>query len=142
MKRRALLSGLVVSYAFAVSADTGHGEQGVGVAITSVGPDSLDPNKTAIGVQIDNERRVDAILRSVQTNFGDGVMHKTVTIFGTTTRSTIQFLTINGRSTSFLRPPSRQITVNEPFSPGTYYAFGFDFGPIGQIYAEWGDPST
>ena len=140
MKRRTALIGLGASTLVTpVWGDTGHGEQGVGVTITSVGPDALDPNKTAVGVQIDNDRRVDVILRSVQTNYGDATLHKTVKVFGSTTRSVIQFFTINGVSTSFLRPPARQITVDEPFSPNTYYAFGFDFGPVGQIYAEWGE---
>ncbi|MEO1563070.1 MAG: hypothetical protein AAFR98_06495 [Pseudomonadota bacterium] len=139
MRRRLALVGLFSAVAVPSFADTGHGKDGVGVSITSVGPDSLDPTKTAVGIQVDNDRRVDAILRSVQTNYGDAVMHKTVSLFGTTTRTTIQFLTINGRSTSFLRPPSRQITIDEPFSPEKYYAFGFDFGPIGQVYSEWGE---
>ena len=140
MKRRTALIGIASFGVMSpIYADTGHNEQGVGVTITSVGPDALDPSKTAIGVQIDNDRRVDVILRSVQTNYGDGVIHKTVKVFGNQTRSVIQFFTINGVSTSFLRPPTRQITINEPFSPGKYYALGFDFGPVGQIYAEWGE---
>ena len=141
MKRRTVLLGMGSSGLVSpLWADTGHNEQGVGVTVTSVGPDELDPNKTAVGVQIDNDRRVDAILRSVQTNYGAAVIHKTVSVFGNKTRTPIQFFTINGVSTSFLRPPARQITVDEPYSPGTYYAFGFDFGPMGQVYVEWGQP--
>ncbi|MEM9716463.1 MAG: hypothetical protein AAF826_08095 [Pseudomonadota bacterium] len=141
LTRRATVLGLSsLSFGSVAWSDIGHNEQGVGVSIISVEKDSLDPTKTAVGIQVDNDRRVDAILRSVETNYGTAEMHKTVKFFGNTTRTSIQFLTVNGRSTSFLRPPTRQITVNEPYTPNAYYAFGFDFGPMGQIYAEWGEP--
>ena len=140
MLRRGFLMGLAVSSGWPALADTGHGEQGIGLTITSVGPDTLDPTKTAVGVQIDNDNSVDVILRSVRTNYGDALMHRTVTVFGSTTRKPIQFLAINGVSTSFLRPPTRQITVDHPFAENAYYAFEFNFGPVGNIFKEIGEP--
>ncbi|MEM0978568.1 MAG: hypothetical protein AAGJ34_13620 [Pseudomonadota bacterium] len=141
LSRRALMFGsLGLPMAGYAWADSGHGPEGIGVTITSVGPDNLDPNKTAVGVQIDNDRRVDAILRKVESNHGTAELHKTVTVFGRTTRSPIKFFTVTGESTSFLRPPNRQITIDHVFTPEMYLAFGFDFGPRGQIFTEFGTP--
>lgn len=140
MKRRDIIFGLPMGLATARAwADAGHGDQGVGVIITSIGPDQDNPNRTAVGIEITNDRQVDAILRSVQTNYGDAQMQRRVTVLGTTTLNAIQFLAVNGETVERLTPPDRQITVNEPYSPETYFAFGFDFGPLGQVYAEIGE---
>ncbi|MEO0342951.1 MAG: hypothetical protein AAF198_05890 [Pseudomonadota bacterium] len=142
MLRRNVLRGLssvgLISLGCQSFGDTGHGENGVEITIMSVGPDALDPNKTAVGVEVFNNRRAEAVLRNVETNYGLSVMHKTVSVFGNQTRSVIQFLSVRGNGLTILRPPTRQITIDEPFSPDKYYAFGFDFGPIGRIYVEWG----
>ena len=139
LNRRAFLAGLAgLKFAPFARADTGHGFFEISVFITSVGPDSQDPSKTAMGVEITNFQQVDAVLRGIQTNYGPGQMHRTVSLLGTSTRSAMQFLAVNGGAVEILEPPERQITIDEPYSPDTYYALGFDFGPMGQVYAEWG----
>lgn len=115
-----------------------HGDLRLWISITNLSADPYFADKTALGLEIENEGQADLILRSVKTNFGDATFFRKIEVFGAPVINPIARIAVPGKNITEIALPGTWISIDTPYLPSKSYALGLDFGPMGMTFFEAG----